>query len=355
MKKVALLVAALLVPACQKSAFPAPSAEPAPAEVTPPAPVAPIAPVVAAPTAPVAPPPPAVDRRIEEGVLKRNELVGHALTRLGAEDGEAGAVVSALATVLDSKRMHAGAALTLTFEDDDLASFTFRPGPLTAFVATKEAGRWTARKDETPVEKKVAEVEVTVDSSLYESLQAAGANPELALALADVFAWDIDFYQDVQHGDTVRAVVEEFIASGKIVRYGEVLGAEYVGRTVGRKEVYRYADPTGEVSYFNADGSSARRTFLKSPLKYAHITSAYGMRLHPMLHYEQAHQGVDYGAAPGTPVWAVGDGVVTWAGMKGPNGNMVCLKHRNGLESCYCHLSAYGEGALTQGSATWAC
>jgi len=108
--------------------------------------------------------------------------------------------------------------------------------------------------------------------------------------------------------------------------------------------VFRYVLPDGQPNYFNEEGASAKKTFLKSPLKYANITSKFGSRFHPVLQYMKAHNGVDYGTPIGTPVWAVADGTVTKAQNTGAGGNTVCVRHINGLETCYLHLSKYGAG-----------
>ncbi len=290
---------------------------------------------------------PVLQREVKMGRLASGDTLTKALSHLGVDADQSREVLAALAGVFDFRKAKAGDELLLTFEGQALISMVYRTPPLDEWRAARDGDRWVAQKREIQVEKKVVRVDVPIESSLYVSLQKTGADPELAVSLADVFAWDVDFYTDTQNGDEVRALVEEYVANGKVVRYGDVLGAEYVGKTVGDKKIFRYLDPSGEVSYFNPDGSSARKTFLKSPLKYAHITSKFGMRMHPLLGYTGMHQGIDFGAAPGTPVWAVGDGTVSWAGMKGPNGNMVCIKHKNGLESCYCHLQGYGEGIKT--------
>src|SRR5262249_26614412 len=190
------------------------------------------------------------------------------------------------------------------------------------------------------IEKKVVQISATLDSSLYEAVQAAHEDPQLALAFADVLAWDVDFYNDPRKGDSFVMVVEKYVHDGKLVRYGDILAAGYDGQQVGKKRVYRYADPvSGDVSYYGEDGSAARRAFLKSPLKFAHVTSHFGMRFHPVLQYLKAHQGVDFAAVPGTPVWAVADGTVEQAGWGGACGNEVELRHANRLETLYCHLS----------------
>jgi hypothetical protein len=212
-------------------------------------------------------------------------------------------------------------------------------------VERQEDGTLRAQKRDVALTTEVAHVQVKIDGSLWASLEKAGENPDLAVLASDVLAWDVDFYLDVRGGDAMRMVVEKVYADGKLLRYGEVLAAEYDGAATGRKRLFRYTDPEGQTSYYDDNGQSARRGFLKTPLKFARITSGFGNRLHPLLGYEKAHQGVDYGAPVGTPVWAVGDGTVRQAGWNGGCGKSVTLRHRNGLETVYCHLSAVAVSA----------
>jgi len=139
-------------------------------------------------------------------------------------------------------------------------------------------------------------------------------------------------------------VVEKFFTKRRLTRYGEILAAVYQGQNVGRKRAFRYQLPSGEIAYFQEDGRATRKAFLKSPLKYANITSRFGSRFHPVLQYTRAHNGVDYGAPIGTPVWAVADGLVTRAGSDESAGRHLCLRHFNSMESCYLHLSRFAAG-----------
>jgi murein DD-endopeptidase MepM/ murein hydrolase activator NlpD len=139
-------------------------------------------------------------------------------------------------------------------------------------------------------------------------------------------------------------VIEKFVAKDRVLRYGEVLAADYLGASVGEKKVFRYRLPSGEVSYFQEDGKSARKAFLRSPLKYANITSRFGSRFHPVLQYLKEHNGVDYRAPIGTPVWAVADGTVTRAASDNGSGRHICIRHMNSMETCYLHLSGFGSG-----------
>lgn len=280
-----------------------------------------------------------LNRRID-----RQETLAHALYAAGLAEVQVEGIIGALQGVFDFRRSREGDQFRLVISDGELDFFDYRQGPLDEWQVRRDGEHYVGSKRELEVERKVALVDLTVESSLYEAAQAAGEDPSIAMSLADVFAWDIDFYQDVRKGDHARAVVEKFLSKGRLVRYGEVLAADYTGSSVGDKSVYRYQLPSGDWSYFQEDGRSARKTFLKSPLKYAHVTSGFGMRFHPVLQYQKQHQGVDYGAAVGTPVWAVADGTVVKATRDAVAGNHVCLRHMNGYETCYLHLSAFGAG-----------
>jgi murein DD-endopeptidase MepM/ murein hydrolase activator NlpD len=278
-------------------------------------------------------------RRIESG-----QTLGNALYKTDLPTAQVESLLSALEGVFDVRKVREGDQWRLVVREGEVDQFDYRQSELDEWQVRREGDKLVALKRAVEVEKQIARVELAVDSSLYEAALTAGEDPTIAMALADVFAWDVDFYQDVRKGDHVKALVEKYVTQGRLVRYGEVLAAEYDGETVGTKKVFRYELPSGDYSYFQQDGQSARKSFLKSPLKYAHVTSRFGMRFHPVLQYVKAHEGVDYGAAIGTPVWAVADGTVTRAGPAGAGGNTLCIRHRNGWESCYCHLSRFGAG-----------
>jgi murein DD-endopeptidase MepM/ murein hydrolase activator NlpD len=309
--------------------------------------VSPTDPAVAvAPPEPTAAPPavvmPPVRFTAVTSRLGRDQTLAQALFKLDLDGADVKAVVDALKGLFPFHRARPGDQLRLERREGDGAvhRFSYRQGPADEWLVERaEDGTLRAEKRAVALTTEVARVAVTIESSLYESLQKSGEDPNLAVLAADVLAWDVDFYQDVRGGDRMRMVVEKVFADGKLVRYGDVLAAEYDGAATGRKRLYRYQDPTGQTSYFDEDGQSARRGFLKSPLKYANITSRFGNRKHPVLGYTRAHEGVDYGAPTGTPIWAVGDGQVKLAGWNGGCGKTVILRHRNGYESVYCHLS----------------
>ncbi len=306
------------------------------------------------PPATAAPEPPAMTPVPPERIvavtsrLARNQTVAQALFKLDLDGPQVRAVVDALRGLFPFNHARPGDQVRVERREGDSAveRVTYRQGPADEWIVERLPDG-TLRGSKRPVEltTEIARVGVTIQSSLYESLQKAGEDPNLAVLAADVLAWDVDFYQDVRAGDRMRMVVEKVIADGKLVRYGEVLAAEYDGAATGRKRLFRYTDPDGQTSYFDDEGQSARRGFLKSPLKYANITSRFGNRVHPILGYQKAHEGIDYGAPTGTPVWAVGDGRVELSGWNGGCGKSVEIRHRNGYETVYCHLSAVAVSA----------
>lgn len=182
--------------------------------------------------------------------------------------------------------------------------------------------------------------------SLIAAIDEAGENVQLAMALADIFSGQVDFQSDLQEGDDFRVLFEKQSHDGQFGGYGAILGASL--RVDGRRlDAFRWQDPgTGTVGYYDAAGRSLKRFFLKSPLRFEpRITSRFSLhRLHPVDHVYKAHLGVDYGAPIGAPVVAVANGVVMSAAPSGAGGNMVHLKHPDGFETYYLHLSAFAAG-----------
>ncbi len=275
------------------------------------------------------------NRRVEN-----NQTVAKALELVGLGGTEIEAIQSAMASAdFDFRKARVGDQLRVVFEAGTFRALDYRRNMTTEWRVEKADNVYTARKRSIEYEVRESLVDLTIDFSVWDAAIAAGEKPEVAVALSDVFAWDIDFYRDVQKGDRMRAVIEKVLYRGRVVEYRRVLAAEYTGQSVGVKRSYRYKLPDGTETYFAENGTSARKTFLKSPLKFAHITSGFGGRHHPILNYFGSHNGVDFGTPTGTPVWVTADGTVTRAGWDNGGGNMVCVKHILSFETCYLHLS----------------
>jgi len=277
---------------------------------------------------------------VRNRTIERNQTVAKALSLAGLDEATLEAVQGALAAAeFNFKKARPDDQLRLVFRHGQLDLLDYRRNQLTEWLVRRDGDRYVGKKREVERELRIEVVDLTVESSVWDAAVAAGEKPDIAVTLSDVFAWDIDFYRDVQKGDHMRAVVEKTMHKGQVIEYGNVLAAEYIGSSVGKKKSYRYKLPDGSETYFAEDGTSARKTFLKTPLKFARVTSGFGSRFHPILNYVGSHNGVDYGTPQGTPVWAVADGTVTRAGYDKGGGNMVCVKHVMSLETCYLHLS----------------
>jgi murein DD-endopeptidase MepM/ murein hydrolase activator NlpD len=213
-----------------------------------------------------------------------------------------------------------------------------QPPPITQ----PEAGAtWLARHEDAPIETKIEGLAGAVRSSLYQSMLESGEDPVLVDKFVDVFAWNVDFYRQTQRGDEWRVLVEKRYAGGRFLGYGKVMAAEYVNAgNVHRGFLFSSGDGKHSGTY-DEEGNALQRTFLKSPMEIARVTSSYGMRFHPVLGHNKKHEGVDYGAPTGTPVWSVADGVVKEAHYSKTAGNKIVVQHMNGITTEYFHLSKY--------------
>jgi len=197
---------------------------------------------------------------------------------------------------------------------------------------------------EREVTSEVIRLEGVVESSLFGAVERAGGRPALAVGMAEIFRWDVDFLRDLRQGDTFVVIVDEQRIEGEFFRYGTIFAARFTNKGKALDAVV-FPDQNGRLGYYDLDGVPLRKMFLRSPLKFSRVTSRFSMsRFHPVLKKRMPHYGVDYGAPVGTPVHVTADGIVTMAGRNGGAGNMVRVRHPNGYETNYLHLSRYGGG-----------
>lgn len=197
-----------------------------------------------------------------------------------------------------------------------------------------------------PIEYETNNVVVkgAISSSLFNAVEAIGEQPELAVNLADIFAWDIDFILDIREGDTFQAVVEKRYRDGQPAGYGPILAAEFINQ--GQK--YRailFKDGSKSPDYYDPEGKNLRKAFLKAPLPFTRISSGFTMkRFHPIAKTWRAHPAIDYVAPRGTPIKTVGDGTVVRKGYNSGNGNFAEIRHTNGYSTIYLHMSKFAKG-----------
>jgi murein DD-endopeptidase MepM/ murein hydrolase activator NlpD len=219
-------------------------------------------------------------------------------------------------------------------------------------LVRRDAG-WVETVDTIPWS--VARLRVTgvIESSLYDALDKAMPDSflpaverrQLAWAIADVYDWEVDFTRDIRPGDRFTVLLERLESSEGERRFGRILAARV---DVARAPQYAFSfeDSTGSVSgFYDERGRSLRRAFLRAPLQFRRVSSRFGSRYHPILHMWRAHEGVDFAAAYGTPVRATADGIVTRVGREdGGYGNVIELRHANGIRTRYGHLSGFARG-----------
>jgi len=197
---------------------------------------------------------------------------------------------------------------------------------------------------ERPIVSEVVRLEGVVESSLFGAMDGAGGDPELAVRVAEIYQWDIDFLRDLRKGDTFVVVVDRQTVDGEFYGWGTVFASRFVNDDRSLDAVV-YPDDSGRLGYYDLEGRPLRKQFLRSPLKFSRVTSRFSMnRFHPVLRRRMPHYGVDYGAPVGTAVHVTADGSVTFVGRNGGGGNMVTVRHTNGYETNYLHLSRYGKG-----------
>jgi murein DD-endopeptidase MepM/ murein hydrolase activator NlpD len=238
-------------------------------------------------------------------------------------------------------------------EDGRFLRFEYEVDTERRLVVTRELDgekvNWQAWLERIEYEIRLVKVEGEITSNLFTAMAAAGETPALAVRLAEIYAWEINFIRDIRAGDSFRLLVEKRYRDGEFKGYGTMPAAEFINRS-SKFEAYVFKDSFGNNSYFNAAGDSLRRAFLKAPLSFTRISSRFSpARLHPIHNTVRPHNGVDYAAPTGTPIMAIGNGEVTFIGFNKGAGNYITLRHANGYESQYLHMSRFASG-LKRGS-----
>ncbi len=270
------------------------------------------------------------------GALKRGQTMLRALSKGGIDNKSALPLIHAMEQVFDFRHAQVGDDFAAWLDDEgQIQRFRYVQSPLDVYeVALTERGDYAARKVAVPTRVEVAKVGCAIKSSLYASMARCGEGHQLGSDFIDLFAWDVDFFQDVRPDDTFKVVVERISVDGKFLKYGRILGAEYDGK-FGEQQIVYYTNPEGSSGYFKANGRAVRKEFLKSPLKYTRVSARGTTGIRANL---KKASPVVYTSSEGTPVWAVASGTVVFAGKSGSLGNTITIQHDNGFTSTYGHL-----------------
>ena len=290
--------------------------------------------------------------------LHSGETLGALLSRRGVSSEAMPRVMDASA--LDARRIPAGMAVTV--RSDSVGSkpreivFHLAPDRLLHVRRTGDS-TWTSSEERLPWVTDTLVVSGRIDENLYQALDDSAtvlpksARAELAWTLADIFEYRVDMSRELQPGDAFRVLFERLVGANGQTKIGRVLAARMVlsGATT---ETVRFDEGDGRAAYFDATGRSMQAAFLRAPLAFRRISSVFGLRKHPILGIWRRHEGTDYVANAGTPVRTIGDGVVTFAGIRGGYGNLIEIRHHNGLVSRYGHLRAFASGVRAGRSVT---
>jgi murein DD-endopeptidase MepM/ murein hydrolase activator NlpD len=265
-----------------------------------------------------------------------------ALQNLGLSQVEAAGATVAAQNAFNLRQLRAGNTIVVGRSVvGELRQIDYKIDPDRVLHIVPETQGFSAEVREIPSHVEVEAVSGELEDSLFNAVEDAGESPEVALRLAQIFRYDLDFYTDPRKGDTFRVVIEKKkYSDGETAAYGRILAAEYDNG--GKKyQALLFHDEQGHAAYYAADGKSLQKAFLRSPLKFAApVTSHFSKaRFHPILKTYRPHLGTDYGAPVGTPVQTIGSGRVEFAGGKGGDGNMVKISHAQGYETMYLHLS----------------
>lgn len=281
--------------------------------------------------------------RVTKGEISRGDTLDVIARRAGVSPNRSQSFTSALRPVLDPRQMRLGDDYTFwTAPDGEVLRFEYQKSPVEIIRGDLSGDSWVVKKVNVPIERVEATISGTLEGSLWNSFIEAGADADLIMAFADLFAWDVDFTHESQPGDQFRAVYERLYVDGKFIGNGRIKAASYKDRDETHFAFYFTGVTTG---YYDLKGNNIRKSFLRSPLDFTRVTSNFSSaRRHPVTHEVKPHYGVDFGAPTGTPVKAVADGSVSFAGANGGAGKMITLRHAMGYESSYLHLSGYGKG-----------
>lgn len=214
-------------------------------------------------------------------------------------------------------------------------------------------GRVAMSKEDLPVTMEIVQYRGEVTSNLWQSAQENGLPAQHIQALAEIFAWQMDFNREIQVGDQWRLAIEKKFIEGEFVAWGRIIAAEYLKSQPEAKPltaIYFSSEEGNRSGYFDHNGQSLQKMFLKSPLKFGRVTSRFSRRrFHPIAKVHRPHRGVDYGAPTGTPVHSVADGVIEKIGHFGGAGRMIVIRHGQGYQTKYLHLNRFQSG-LRNGS-----
>lgn len=280
-----------------------------------------------------------------QGIVRPNQFLADLLLGYNVEYAVIDKIAREFRGVFDVRKIKAGNPYTLLCAPDSsfTAKYFIYEIDYTQFVVFGLRDSIYARRGAKEVEKRVETAVGTIQSSLWNAMAGNGYDVNLAIRLSEIYAWTIDFF-GIQKNDRFEIIYEQLFVENKAVGLGRILAARF--NHYGKDQFAFYFEQDSMGDYFDEKGQSLQRAFLKAPLKYSRISSHFSnSRYHPVLKYHRPHHGVDYAAPAGTPVYAIGQGVVTKKGYQGGGaGNYLYIKHNSVYTTAYLHLKSFAKG-----------
>ncbi|MFZ5905950.1 MAG: peptidoglycan DD-metalloendopeptidase family protein [Nitrospirota bacterium] len=277
------------------------------------------------------------------GTVEKGETLYDIFQKYKLDINELFQLQEASADVHRLRKLYPGQPYKITLDEDSTVnSFIYWINDDHILSIHRTDSGFSAEKIPVEYEKRLLYVAGRIQDNLVSSMDGWKNHVLLALQLSDIFAWDIDFFSDLRNGDSYKLIVEGLYLEGEFRKYGDILSAEFANN--GEiYQAYRF-EQNGVADYYDGEGKSLKRSFLKAPLSFRRISSHFShKRFHPILRISRPHHGLDYAAPRGTPVSAVGDGTVIFSGVRGQYGKLVIIRHPNGWKTYYGHLAKIGK------------
>lgn len=278
-----------------------------------------------------------------EVIVGRNDTMDAIFRRMALDKADLAAIRNLPGIRQSLDFLKPGDAIKVTHAAGEIKELSRKVSETETLKVVRGDDGFAARMISNPVEVRTRTATATIDSSVFQAAEAASMSDLVALKIANVFAWDIDFVNDIREGDHFTAVYEQIYQNGKYLRDGEVLAAEFVNNGKIYRAV-RFEGDTGHASYYTPDGKPMRKAFLRAPVDFTRVSSVFNPhRAHPILNIIRGHMGTDYAAPTGTPIHAAGDGRVAFEGTRGGYGNALLLAHSNNVTTLYGHMSRFAK------------
>jgi murein DD-endopeptidase MepM/ murein hydrolase activator NlpD len=295
----------------------------------------------------VVPKPVVSEHVVSEFRVKRGDTFYGILKDLGVGDDSIMALASKRLDGVSLSRLVAGRTYRVISRNDEAVEYQYEPDETRIIRVMFDEDHPAVSIEAIPYTTKLVTISGTIEDSLFRAVSDIGEEPMLAMDLSEVFAWQIDFFRDLRKGDSFKVLVEKIYRDGNFVRYGKIFSTQFVNSGT-RYMAFLFQPKNGRSDYFDEEGGSLRKQFLKAPLSFRRISSGFSRRrLHPVTGKVAPHMGVDYVAPIGTPIRAIGDGKIIMKKKDSVNGRIIKIRHNSTYSSAYAHMNSFASGMAT--------